>query len=158
MRVAHFVQRYPPAIGGSESFFARLSRHLAAAGDEVTVFTTNALDLEAFWKASGASVPSGTIEEDGVEVRRYGLVRWPGRKYVLKPLSLIPNRMWQCLTLPCNPIAPSMWREAGKGNPRFESRARHGISLRMAHRLWLATGKATGNPVFVNAFSAPGRR
>src|SRR5438132_1398950 len=33
MRAAHFVQRYPPALGGSEAYFARLSRHLAAAGD-----------------------------------------------------------------------------------------------------------------------------
>ena len=24
MRVAHFVQRYPPALGGSEAYFARL--------------------------------------------------------------------------------------------------------------------------------------
>src|SRR5439155_1157544 len=32
MRVAHFVQRYPPALGGSEAYFARLSRYLAAAG------------------------------------------------------------------------------------------------------------------------------
>ena len=28
--------------------------------------------------------------------------------------------MWQCLTLPCNPIAPSMWRDAGKRNRRFD--------------------------------------
>src|ERR671936_159495 len=28
MRVAHFVQRYPPALGGSEAYFARLSRYL----------------------------------------------------------------------------------------------------------------------------------
>ena len=45
MRVAHFVQRYPPALGGSETYFARLSRWLAARGDDVTVFTTNAVDL-----------------------------------------------------------------------------------------------------------------
>src|SRR5205807_1272984 len=42
MRIAHFIQRYPPALGGSESYFARLSRYLAAGGNEVTVFTTTA--------------------------------------------------------------------------------------------------------------------
>ena len=53
MRVAHFVQRYPPALGGSEAYFARLGRHLSGRGDRVTVFTTAAIDLEAFWKPSG---------------------------------------------------------------------------------------------------------
>ena len=47
MRVAHFVHRYPPALGGAEAYFARLGRWLAAVGDDVTVFTTDALDLEA---------------------------------------------------------------------------------------------------------------
>ena len=38
VRVAHFVQRYPPALGGSEAYFARLSRYLATRGDRVTVY------------------------------------------------------------------------------------------------------------------------
>src|SRR5439155_2823829 len=96
LRVAHFVQRYPPALGGSEAYFARLSRHLTAAGDAVTVFTSNALDLEAFWSKRGRCLPAGVDTQDGVTVRRYALARWPGRRYVLKALSLIPNRLWQC--------------------------------------------------------------
>ena len=43
MRVAHFVQRYPPALGGSESYFHRLGRYLADEGDSVQVFTSNAM-------------------------------------------------------------------------------------------------------------------
>src|SRR5437868_5965491 len=39
MRLAHFIHRYPPALGGSEDYFARLSQHLAAAGHRVTVHT-----------------------------------------------------------------------------------------------------------------------
>ena len=49
MHVAHFVQRYPPALGGSEAYFARLGDYLADHGDAVRVWTTTALDLEAFW-------------------------------------------------------------------------------------------------------------
>jgi glycosyltransferase involved in cell wall biosynthesis len=119
MRIAHFVQRYPPALGGSEAYFARLSRHLSAT-DPVTVFTTTALDLEALWSWRGRRLPAGIRHEDGVEVRRYALWRWPGRRYFLKALSLLPQCTWQCLTLPCNPIAMRMWHDAGRAQPAFD--------------------------------------
>jgi glycosyltransferase involved in cell wall biosynthesis len=120
VRVAHFVQRYPPALGGSEAFFARLSKYLAAHGDPVTVFTTTALDLEAFWSRRAACLAPGIKIEDGVEVRRFPLFRFPGRRYALKALSLAPNRFWQCLTLPCNPIAWGMWSESNKPGQPFD--------------------------------------
>src|SRR3984957_11757610 len=120
MRVAHFVHRYPPALGGAESYFARLSRWLAANGDQVTVFTTNAIDLESLWSPSGRRLPAGTTYEDGVEVRRYDLWRMHGRRWLLKPLSLLPHRTWQALTLPCNPISGRMWADAGQTSERFD--------------------------------------
>src|SRR5206468_11927556 len=120
MRVAHFVQRYPPALGGSEAFFGRLSKYLAAEGDLVSVFTTTALDLEAFWSLRAACLPAGRQVEEGVEVRRFPLVRFPGRRYVLKALSFTPNRFWQCLMMPCNPIAWGMWTEANRPTQHFD--------------------------------------
>jgi glycosyltransferase involved in cell wall biosynthesis len=116
MRLAHFIQRYPPALGGSEAYFARLSRYCVEHDDAVTVFTSNALSLDAFWSPTGKCVPSGIEIEDGVTIRRYPLWRMPGRRWLLKPLSLVPHRLWQCLTMPCNPIAPAMWRDAGVGD------------------------------------------
>jgi glycosyltransferase involved in cell wall biosynthesis len=121
MRVAHFVQRYPPALGGSEAYFARLSRHLAAHGDAVTVFTTTAVDLEAFWNTRGRCLRPGRRVEDGVEVRRYALAHFPVvQTRVLRALSLLPHRGWQCLTVPCNPIAWGMWADAGRAQERFD--------------------------------------
>ena len=55
MRVAHFVQRYPPALGGSEAYFARLSRFLAAHGDAVTVFTTTAVVVKTVTASPAAA-------------------------------------------------------------------------------------------------------
>ena len=120
MRVAHFVHRYPPALGGSEVYFARLSRYLAAAGDSVTVFTTTALDLEAFWSPAGRCRPADESVEDGVRVRRYRLWRARGQGLVLRALSLVPHRGWQALTFPCNPLAPGMWRDAGRTAEPFD--------------------------------------
>jgi glycosyltransferase involved in cell wall biosynthesis len=114
MDVAHFIQRYPPALGGSEAYFARLSRCLAERQHRVNVFTTTALDLTAFWSRSGSTLPVGTESDDQVQVRRYAPWRWPVRRWVLKALSLVPHRLWQCLTLPCNPVCPAMWRDAGQ--------------------------------------------
>ena len=117
MRVAHFIQRYPPALGGSEAYFARLSRYCAERGDAVTVFTSNALALDAFWSRGGKSMPAGVEVEAGVTIRRYPLWRMPGRRWLLKPLSLVPHRLWQCLTMPCNPISLAMWRDAFPASP-----------------------------------------
>ncbi len=120
MRVAHFVQRYPPALGGSEAYFARLSSYLAARGHEVTVFTTTAVDLVAFWSKRGACLPPGVSREDGVTVRRYGLCRIPGQTRVLKALSFVPYRPWQCWTLSYNPVAWGMWRDSLRTGERFD--------------------------------------
>jgi glycosyltransferase involved in cell wall biosynthesis len=120
MRVAHFVQRYPPALGGSEAYFARLSKYLSATGDRVTVFTTTAVDLPAFWSTRGRCLRPGRSLEDGVEVRRYHLWHLPLQTRVLKALSLLPHHGWQCLTVSCNPIAWRMWLDAGRAPDPFD--------------------------------------
>jgi glycosyltransferase involved in cell wall biosynthesis len=122
LRIAHFVQRYPPALGGSESYFARLSRHLAAQGDRVNVFTTCADALESFWLPGRPEFQHGTSVVDGVEVCRYPLnLRFRGRRWLLKPLSLIPHRGWQGVTVTCNPLSWSMWRDAGRPAVAFDA-------------------------------------
>src|SRR5262245_53273129 len=105
MRIAHFIHRYPPAVGGSEAWFARLSRQFAAWGDDVTVFTTNALDLDAFWSRRGRCVGAGVAVEDGVTVERHALWRVPGQRWLLRGLSLVPGERWRAFTMSCNPLA-----------------------------------------------------
>ena len=120
MRVAHFVQRYPPALGGAEAYFARLSHYLAAAGDAVTVFTTTAIDLENFFTNRGRRTRSGRRYDNRVEVRRYALRRLPFQPYVMKALSFIPHRGWQAFAMPWNPLAWDMWADAGRAADPFD--------------------------------------
>ena len=116
LRIAHFVHRYPPALGGSEAYFARLSRHLVERGHRVSVFTTTALDLEAF-RGLGRVLPPGITTADGVEVRRFPLLRLPAQRWLLAAASRLPVRRWQALTLPWNPLSPALWRAANAGEP-----------------------------------------
>lgn len=122
MHVAHFVHRYPPALGGCETYVARLSRFLAEAGDAVTVWTSTAVELEEMWLPGAATArerlawPSRSlaVAAPDVEIHRYRPVRFPGRRFFLKALSLVPHPPLQALTLPCNPVCPRMWRDAGR--------------------------------------------
>src|SRR5947209_3350932 len=121
MRVAHFIQRYPPALGGSEAYFRRLSRFLVGQGDAVEVWTTDALDLESFWSPAGRCLSAGIEDDAGICVTRFPLAaRMRGRRWLLKPLSLLPLRLWQCLTLPCNPVSMQMWRAAGRSERSYD--------------------------------------
>lgn len=131
MHVAQFVQRYPPALGGSEAYAARLCEYHDEHGDDVTVWTTTAVELEDFWRSSRVRVPGYESGEKETQpclslprphaltpshprVRRYAPLHFPARRYVLKAVSLVPVRRWQCLTAPCNPVCPAMWRDAGR--------------------------------------------
>jgi glycosyltransferase involved in cell wall biosynthesis len=150
MHVAHFIQRYPPALGGSEAYFARLTEYLRSAGDTVAVFTSTAVELGEMWSPrsssneEAASLSPSPLKREGrgggdgergelsvptvpptltlplqgggdktEEMRRYRPLTFPGRRYVLKALSMIPVRRSQALILPCNPVCPDMWRDAG---------------------------------------------
>src|SRR5262249_39713337 len=119
-RVAHFAHRYPPALGGAEAYFARLSRYLVSRGDEVTVLTTNAIDLEHFATPRGAHLSPGKYGDDGVAIHRYGLLHFPFQRLVLKALSFLPHRGLQTLTMPWNPLSWDMWRDAGRLSGPFD--------------------------------------
>jgi glycosyltransferase involved in cell wall biosynthesis len=120
MRIAHFVQRYPPALGGAEDYFARLSRHLVAGGDEVAVFTTTAIDLAYFTSPHAHHLPAGCQIEDGVEVHRHDLLHLPFQRPLLKALSFVPHCGWQAFAMPWNPLAWDTWREAGRLQRSFD--------------------------------------
>ncbi|MFO0877144.1 MAG: glycosyltransferase family 4 protein [Gemmataceae bacterium] len=122
IRLAHFVQRYPPALGGSEAYMARLSRYHVQAGDEVEVYTTTGDALDAFWDRRASQLPPGEEWVDGVQVHRLPLVHLPlGHRYWLKAASLIPLPSWQALTMPFNPIVPQMWRLARQPGRAFDA-------------------------------------
>lgn len=72
MKVAHFVQGYKPAIGGTEYMMQRISEELANGfGDEVTVYTTNAYNCEVFNTLGVEVMSPGEEVIENVKVIRY---------------------------------------------------------------------------------------
>jgi glycosyltransferase involved in cell wall biosynthesis len=75
VRVLHLIQRYPPAVGGAETWCREVCRYLRAMGDDVKVLTLDILAEEEYWKDPDPDhwqVRLGRIDwDDGVLVRRY---------------------------------------------------------------------------------------
>ncbi len=118
--VVHVIQRFPPALGGAESYFARLSYYIAQQGEPVHVHTSNALALEAFWRPDGQKLPAGIVRSGNVTIHRHATRTFPGRKIFLKSLSMLPNRWVQGMTLPASPTLPSLWSKASASRERIK--------------------------------------
>ena len=75
MRVLHLIQRYPPAVGGSETWCREVSRYLSSVGDTVKVLTLDILDEEEYWRDPPWhqwTTRLGRLDWDGeVLIRRY---------------------------------------------------------------------------------------
>ncbi len=71
MRILHVIQRYWPYTGGSERHLQEISERLVRDGHQVTVFTTDAWELECFWARGKSRVPVLAEEHEGVSIRRF---------------------------------------------------------------------------------------
>lgn len=75
MRIVNIIQRYPPAIGGSETWCQEVCRYLAKRGHKVKVLTLDVHKEEEYWRdprdeERTLSLGRFTLDE-GVVVRRY---------------------------------------------------------------------------------------
>ncbi len=75
MKVLHLIQRYPPAVGGSETWCREVARYLSAVGDQVKVLTFDVFEEEEYWREPlihQCTRRLGRLDwDDGVLVRRY---------------------------------------------------------------------------------------
>jgi glycosyltransferase involved in cell wall biosynthesis len=73
VRILHVIHRYPPAIGGSETWCAGIARWQAAHGHRVTVLTLRAVEEDELWEEKRDPAPTAVGVADcdaGVHVRR----------------------------------------------------------------------------------------
>jgi glycosyltransferase involved in cell wall biosynthesis len=120
MKILHVSQGYPPAIGGTEKLIQRLSEELVRQfDDQVTVFTTNCFNAQAFYSPWLPRMPEGWEEIDGVKVRRFrvqsrisSLLRQP--QWLAYNLGLPGNQYLRILS--GGPIIPDL-EEAIRSHP-----------------------------------------
>jgi len=111
------VQGYAPAIGGTENLFRHISEGLVQQyGDEVTVFTANGYNAEAFYSPCHPLLPPGQETINGVHVRRFRVFNWlgPVLRYVQQGAYRLRLPFNQYLrTLYGGPILPGLRRAIG---------------------------------------------
>ncbi|MGD9765071.1 MAG: glycosyltransferase [Candidatus Binatia bacterium] len=75
MRIVSIIQRYPPAVGGSETWAREVCQHLAHDGHDVRVLTLDINKEEEYWRDpldEDRTLALGPLQLDGrVLVRRY---------------------------------------------------------------------------------------
>ena len=75
MKILNIIQRYPPAVGGSETWCQEVCRWLAQKAHQVTVMTLDVNAEEEFWRAphdQDRTLVMGKLTIDlGVLVRRF---------------------------------------------------------------------------------------
>ncbi len=95
MHVAFVLPRFFPYRGGYENSLLALSRYLVAHGHRVTVFTTVAEDLEAFWLPGLKMFPEGELSVDGITVRRFPVCYNALRRRATRLLGAMPYWRWR---------------------------------------------------------------
>ena len=129
MRILHIIQRYWPARGGAEIHLHEISARLVTEGHQVTVATTDSLDLELFWDPSCRRIPEPEGFRDGVRILRFPIRHlpfphlaypaWRRLLWILSSLRPIPVSFLQRLSH-YTPWVPDLWRWLEQTDEHFD--------------------------------------
>jgi glycosyltransferase involved in cell wall biosynthesis len=75
MRIVNVIQRYPPAIGGAETWCQEVCRRLVQCGHEVEVLTLDVIEEAEFFREPAGDARSTALgpwdDDEGVRIRRF---------------------------------------------------------------------------------------
>jgi len=149
MRIAWFTHRYYPCIGGAENFGREMVRRFVAAGHEVDVLTSNALDLWYFTDSNRKRVSDARESEvDGARVRRFAVRHFPLQRYLGRLLSYTPHWPTRCRWESFMPIIPGLERVRGAYDAVFAV----GFPFTIFSYAALRTARAAGAPLLLIPF------
>ena len=155
MRIVHLPNLYAPSVGGSPEPRQVLSEAFAAGGDDVTVFTSNAIDASGFY----VDDPTLRVEirrevRNGVSIRRFPIAA-PSSRAALRVTCLRSRRSDRARTgvarsarmVPSAPQAALLSR-AGRRADRVPAGSRRRVQLRVVlHDLVLVGERSRWDPL-----------
>jgi glycosyltransferase involved in cell wall biosynthesis len=97
MKTLIIAPRFHPAVGGYEHYLMKVARSLVQEGTEVTVFTTNAYDMEYFWLPEYRNIPTLGEQLDGISIRRFPIEHGKWRRRATRLLGLLPSTRLRAL-------------------------------------------------------------
>lgn len=172
-QLLHIVQRYAPYEGGSENYIRELSERFAAAGDAVTVATTDAWDLEYFWNPRARRVDAPAEENlNGVSVLRFPVRHYPASNVGYRALRRAMAEMSRLPPLPGRdallrrgghyaPWSPALHRWVGEHAREFDIVHAANISIESTVLAGATAARRAGIPFVVTPFvhlGVPGDR
>lgn len=138
MRILYVIQRYAPYVGGAELVFQENGERLADAGHAVTVYTTDAWDLERFWRSDKRRVEAESetrnqvfIERFPVEYLPFSTLAFPAIKRGMAVLAELPIKTTRPLFALARyvPYVPELDRMLDTSSERFDIVHTANISL-----------------------------
>ena len=103
MKILIVSHNYFPAIGGAEKKIKEISERLVKAGEEVTVFSSNAQTTEAYIHPEIPLLPPNSESINGVRVKRFPVYQG------MRPLLNRVHRLFWKYRLPFNDIVRTIW-------------------------------------------------
>jgi glycosyltransferase involved in cell wall biosynthesis len=120
MRIAWFIHRYFPCVGGAENYGRAMVRRFVSSGYEVDVLTSDAHDLWYFTNKGRRRVDAPVESKvDGARVRRFAVKHLPLQRYLGRLLSYAPHWPTQCVAASYMPILPGIDRVRGQYDAVF---------------------------------------
>ncbi|MBV8231186.1 MAG: glycosyltransferase family 4 protein [Planctomycetaceae bacterium] len=149
MKIAWFIHRYHPVIGGAETYSRAMVRRLVARGHRVEVLTSDAYDLAYFTDRRRLRVDATSDSVvDGAVIRRFRVRHLPWQRYVGKFLSYVPHWPTRCRFASYMPLLPGIELVRGDYDAVFGVGFPFTIFSYAAYR----TARAAGAPLILTPF------
>jgi glycosyltransferase involved in cell wall biosynthesis len=149
MKIAWFIHRYFPCVGGAENYGRAMVRRFVSAGHEVDVLTSDAHDLWYFTNKARKRIdaPAESIVDDA-RVCRFAVKHVPMQRYFGRLLSYAPHWPTRCVAASYMPILPGLGRVRGAYDAVFAVGFPYTVFSYAAYR----TARAAKAPLLITPF------
>jgi glycosyltransferase involved in cell wall biosynthesis len=149
MKIAWFIHRYYPCVGGAENYGRAMVRRFVDAGHDVDVLTSDAHDLWYFTNKARKRVDAQAESVvDGATVRRFPVKHVPLQRYFGRLLSYAPHWPTRCVAASYMPILPDLGRVRGAYDAVFSV----GFPYTVFSYAALQTARAANAPLLITPF------